>query len=74
MYIKVLEYPGPVQSNRVAATNPCFCSFLAFVHVYELLPIEHGIFGEGVTNFNQSEARKHCFLASDWLKFETLPR
>ena len=27
-----------------------------------------------VSNFNQSEARKHCFLASDWLKFETLPR
>ena len=27
-----------------------------------------------VTNFNQSEARKQCFLASDWLKFETLPR
>ena len=27
-----------------------------------------------VTNFNQSEARKHCFLASDWSKFETLPR
>ena len=27
-----------------------------------------------VSNFNQSEARKHCFLSSDWLKFETLPR
>ena len=27
-----------------------------------------------VTNFIQSEARTHCFLASDWLKFETLPR
>ena len=27
-----------------------------------------------VSNFNQSEARKHCFLASDWSKFETLPR
>ena len=26
-----------------------------------------------VTNFDQSEARKQCFLASDWLKFETLP-
>ena len=23
-----------------------------------------------VSNFNQSEARKHCFLASDWSKFE----
>ena len=31
--------------------------------------IEYGNLGE---NFNQSEARKHCFLASDWLKFETL--
>ena len=27
-----------------------------------------------VSNFNQSEARKHCFLASDWLTFENLPR
>ena len=26
-----------------------------------------------VTNFNQLEAGKQCFLASDWLKFETLP-
>ena len=27
-----------------------------------------------VTNLNQSEARQQCFLASDWLKFETLTR
>ena len=27
-----------------------------------------------VSNLNQSEARKQCFLASYWLKFETLPR
>ena len=27
-----------------------------------------------VSNFNQSGARKHCFLDSGWLKFETLPR
>ena len=27
-----------------------------------------------VSYFNQSEARKHPFLASDWLKYETLPR
>ena len=27
-----------------------------------------------VENFNQSEARKHCFTASDWFKFETLPQ
>ena len=25
-----------------------------------------------VSNFHQSEARKDCFLASDWSKFETL--
>ena len=36
--------------------------------------IEYGIFGEGVSYFKQSEARKHCFLAFDWLKYETLPR
>ena len=27
-----------------------------------------------VSNFDQSEARKHCILASYLLKFETLPR
>ena len=27
-----------------------------------------------VSYFNQSKARKRCFLAFDWLKFETLPR
>ena len=27
-----------------------------------------------VSNSNQSEARKRCFLASDWLKFEILPK
>ena len=27
-----------------------------------------------VSTFDQSEARKQCFLASDWLKFDTLPR
>ena len=27
----------------------------------------------GVSNFNQSEAKKHRFLGSDWLKFETIP-
>ena len=31
-------------------------------------------FRRWVANFNQSEARKQCFLASDWLLFETLPR
>ena len=25
------------------------------------------------SNFNQSEARKHCFLASDWLKLFSQP-
>ena len=27
-----------------------------------------------VSNIDQSEASKRCFLASDWLKFVTLPR
>ena len=27
-----------------------------------------------VSHFNQSGARIQCFLASDWLKYETLPR
>ena len=27
-----------------------------------------------VSYFNQSEAREQSFLASDWLKLETLPR
>ena len=38
--------------------------------------IEYGIFGDrgGVSNFHQPEARRDCFLASDWRKFEALPR
>ena len=32
------------------------------------------LFFGGVPNLNQSEARKHCFLASDWLKFGTAPQ
>ena len=32
------------------------------------------VFSGKVSNFNQSEAIKHCFLASDWSKFKTLPR
>ena len=35
--------------------------------------MEHGIFEEGLSYFNQSEARKQCFLTSDWLKLGTLP-
>ena len=31
-------------------------------------------FRGSVSNFNQSLVRKQCFLASDWLKFETVPR
>ena len=31
-----------------------------------------GIFGEG-PKVNQSEAKKECFPASDWLKLSTLP-
>ena len=27
-----------------------------------------------VSNYHQSEARKHCIPASDWLKFVTLPQ
>ena len=36
--------------------------------------IEYGFFRGRVPNFNQSDTRKQCFLASDWLKFGTLPR
>ena len=31
-------------------------------------------FRGGVSNFNQSEARKRSVLSSDWLKFVTLPQ
>ena len=33
-----------------------------------------GYIYEGFTNLNQWEARKQCFLASDWLKFLTPPQ
>ena len=32
-----------------------------------------GYYWGRVSNFNQAESRKQCFIASDWLKFETLP-
>ena len=31
-------------------------------------------FRRRVQNFYQSEARKQCFLTSDWLQFRTLPQ
>ena len=34
--------------------------------------LDSSIFREG--SINQSEARKDCFLASDWLTIGTLPR
>ena len=42
-------------------------------HWYWLCPL--GVFSSFllVPNFNQSEARKDCFLASDWLKFGKIP-
>ena len=37
--------------------------------------IEYGIFGEGSQISTKPEARRDsCFFASDWTKFETLPR
>ena len=46
-----------------------------FYHCLHLLYCNRVRYFRGkVSNFNQSEARKHCFLASDRLKFETLPQ
>ena len=38
--------------------------------------IEYGIFGEGsqISSNQKSEARKQCFLVSDWSKFGPLPQ
>ena len=35
---------------------------------------ESTVFRGRASKFNQSEARKQCFLDSDWLEFVTLPR
>ena len=40
-----------------------------FILTYRV-PIESG----ELSNFNQSDARNHCFLASNWLKFENPPQ
>ena len=47
-----------------------------FLQNVQCQSIEHGIFGGGsqLSNFNQSEARKQCFLASDWLNLGNFPR
>ena len=42
------------------------------VHFLETNKVRY--FRGRVTNFNQSEARKQCFLAFYWLKFETILR
>ena len=42
--------------------------------VYHSLKFRVRYFRGRVSNFNLSEARKQGFIASDWLKFETLPR
>ena len=36
--------------------------------------IEYEIIGEGSQILTNQKRVKHCFLASDWSKFETLPR
>ena len=38
------------------------------------VPGSHRYLSGRVSSFNQSEAEKHYFLASDRLKFETLPQ
>ena len=45
-----------------------------FLHHLEEFGYRVRNFRGRVSYFNQSEARKHPFLASDWLKYETLPR
>ena len=45
--------------------NPCSVAFS---------PSKVRNFRGRVSYFNQSEARKHCFFASDWLNRETLPQ
>ena len=45
------------------------------VYSYDYVPPNRVRYFQGrVINFNQSEARKQCFLASDWLKLENLSR
>ena len=50
------------------------CHYLVLSLYSAGIPYRIRIYRGRVTNFDQSEARKQCVLASDWSKFETLPR
>ena len=52
---------------RYAQTSSSVRVYLDIIHIVRY-------YRGKVSKFNQSEAREHCFLASDWLKVETLPR
>ena len=47
-----------------------YCCFFAFIWIVHRIRYFLG----DVLKFNQSEARKQCFVDSDWLKFETRAR
>ena len=48
------------------------CSHIEHSKICETSKVRY--FRGRVSNFDQSEAMKQCFLASDWLKFVTLPQ
>ena len=50
------QFTRLAQEERVV--EMCYLSFVSKQKI---------LFLGRITNFNQSEARKHCFLASDWL-------
>ena len=60
-----------IDLTKLKATATCRCDTRFY---WEFL--YYGIFGEGfhISSFDQSEARKLCFFASDWSRYETLPR
>ena len=69
----LLQYPPELEKRyTVKETIGSGKSDLTFPTVYSVYRVRN--FRGRVSHFNQSEARKQCFLASDWLKYETLPR
>ena len=70
----VPEFPSFYRKGFVVEGHHHDCRHLYFCNVDNVLNYRARNFRGRVSYFNQSEGRKHPFLASDWLKYETLPR
>ena len=74
-----LTFAGTITTTELGTVmkslgqSPCESDLQDMINEVSNTDIRERYFRGRVTNFNQSEARKQCFFASDWLEFETLP-